>query len=209
MIDLINEYDDSELKSRTIKTFVAEGAVREPWGFSRGAKTERFYKTEGKILIRVYYSYNYKNGFRDVADLDQYIQYYDSNETVFLTIDLNKQLSIKGLAALNREIRQGRIDYMVEAGKELAQVALIVPEPYATAFTNAAAAVPLILEYYHNEIADYIAIPENSDFEDAVNGESNQDILDLFTLMVRPPDADFTEGLTMKESILHQLTGVY
>lgn len=207
MIDLVNDYGISELKARVIKTFVAEGVTREPWGFKRGAKTERLYKSDGQNIIRVFYTSLYSNGYRDVASLNEFIEYFDSEGNIFLTIPLNKQYSIKGLAAINREIRQGRVDYLTEAGKQLSYLAPLMPEPWKTQFPLAAAAVPAIMLKYHDEIQDYISVPGSMSFENAVNNETDETTLTEFTYLTRPPDAEFPTGLNVKQSILHQLTG--
>ena len=97
---------------------------------------------------------------------------------------------------------------MKGAGKELANLASEMPEPFYTSFIQAAEAVPVILSHYEKEISKYIS-DESREFENAVRNETDPNILNLFQLMVRPPDELFTSGLTIKQTILHQLTGEY
>jgi hypothetical protein len=205
-MDLFNEYSITELKKINIDFL---GLAKQPWNFSRGAKTERLYNyPNGDVGAKVYYTYTYNNGNRGVDQPTRMLEFYNAAGEMKLQLDITKLLNIKQLSNLNRDLRQGRIDYLDSAAEQLVSLIPLVPEPYKTDFQKAADSLPLIHRYYKEEIESYIQ-DGTLTFENAIRNEANPIMVELMELKVRPPDALFAQGLTMRQSILHQLTGEY
>ena len=72
----------------------------------------------------------------------------------------------------------------------------------------ASQSIDTILDHYEVEINHYIS-RGTLEFENAVRNETDPTILSVLDLVVRPPDEVFSAGLTIKQTILHQLTGEY
>lgn len=204
-MDLFEDYSSEELKLINIDFL---GLIKQPWEFSRGAKTQRFYQYPNETTaVRVYYVYPDIGDLRKIGQPKRYIEFYDAEGNLRLSYEITKLLNVKQLETLNRDIRQGRMDYMESAGKELIGLAPFMPEPYATSFKKASEAVTIINKFYEREIDDYIKHGSTL-FENAVRNETNEILTqDIFSLEVRPPDELFPQGLTIKQTILHQLTG--
>lgn len=205
-MDLFDKYGEDELLLYNLKHLPLKS---KPWEFTRGRKTLKKYETDsGEIRATKEYQYALSDGDRVSTPIKRIIKWYRTDGTVGLEKEVDLSYSVKDLRKILREIRQGRMDYMEGAGEELANLAPLMPEPYASAFTAAAAAVPVILSHYETEVNHYIKWG-TLEFENAVRNETDTNILSLLSLMVRPPDATFSSGLTMKQTILHQLTGEY
>ena len=205
-MDLFEQYSIAELKGTEVHLL---GLTSMPFNFSRGAKTTRDYNyPNGNVGARISYSYTYVNGGREIDQPTRKLELFDSNGVVQLTLDITKQLNAKQLRSINREIRQGRWDYMDDAGIKLKQLAPYVPEPYSSDFLRASDALPIFHKYYEREIASYI-MDGTMDLENAIRNETNPIMLELLSLNVRPPDATYSQGLTVLQTLLHQLTGEY
>lgn len=206
MIDLFNEFSPDELLRTDVKLI---GLKKKAWNFSRGSRTYREYHYDNDtVAVKDVYTYVMKNGDRDVQEVHRCLEWYDDQGVKQLEKDISPDLNIKNLKSLNRDIRHGRMDYMIAAAEELVNLAPYVPEPYSSDFAKATDSINVILKHYEKEILSYI---ENGDmqFEDAVRNEANPIMIDILSLGVRPPDALFPSGLTIKQTILHQLTGEY
>ena len=205
-MDLFDEYGEDELWIISVENL---GLTPQAWKFTRGRKTIREYLDDNSdVKVTVEYTYTMSDGDRVTTPVTKTIKWYKNDGSVGLEKVRNLTYSVKDLKKIHREIRQGRVDYMVGAGEELATVALTLPEPYKTSFTQAAQSVDTILDHYEVEINHYIS-RGTTEWEDAVNNETDPTISTLLDLMVRPPDAEFVAGLTIKQTILHQLTGDY
>lgn len=208
MMDLFEEYSNEEL----LKTNVAFlGLIQGAWDFSRGARTERLYTcpdTDGFVHVRDYYEYVMVDGSRTIDSYTRKLQWFNVEGEVALEKDITPVLNIKNKKRLNRDIRQGRIDYMIAAAEELNNLAAFVLEPYKSDFLKANDSIDLILKQYESEITHYIDTGSR-EFENAIINEDNPILVEVLSLGVRPPDELFPSGLTIKQSILHQLTGVY
>ena len=205
MENLQEEYSLDELKIINIKHL---GLTIKPWEFSRGTKTYREYLYDnGSVAIKVVYNYTYTDGERSILPPTRHIDFYDNNGAIFHTSDINKELNIKQLSTLNRDIRQGRIDYMKSAARSLPAFSPYVPEPYKSDFLKGPDAVEVIEFYYKSEMENYVNEGTMA-LENRVNAETNVFILEVLNLSVRPPDALFPNGLTIKDTFIHQLTGV-
>jgi hypothetical protein len=205
-MNLFEDFSIEELKKTHVDLM---GLTSTPWNFSRGAKTTRDYNyPNGDVGARITYTYTYANEGREINQPTRKLELFDSNGVIQLTLDITKQLNAKQLRAINREIRQGRWDYMDDAAIKLKDLAPYVPEPYATDFVRASNALPILHKYYEREIFSYIA-DGTIDFENVIRNETNPIMLELLALNVRPPDAYYISGLTVLQTLLHQLTGEY
>lgn len=206
LMDLFDEYDTSELKLIPVKNL---GLKRKPWIFSRGRKLKReFLDDSDNLRAEVIIDYVFSDGNRVSTPTSRTINWYKTDGSIGLTKTDELEYSIKDLESEHRKIRQGRLDYMTSAAKNLAALSATVPEPYKSDFLTASQSVETILVHYETEIVHYID-KGTQEFEDAVRNETDPAITPLLDLMVRPPDAEFSAGLTTKQTILHQLTGEY
>jgi len=206
MINLLDEYSISELETLEIKYLDLN---RQIFNFSRGAKTTRDYLySNDSLAIQIRYDYTYKNSGRDIASVLRHVDFYDNEGNIFLTKDITKPMNITQLGDLNGDVRKGRIHYMKETAKGLPSFSPHVPEPWKSDFLKAPDAMEVLTNYYRYEIKDYIE--DNSQaFEERIMSETNSFMLGVLNLNVRPPDGLFQNGLTIKQTICHQLTGEY
>lgn len=184
-------YDNDE-----IRTVVDEDGVESTYEL----KTDT-------VAIQDHYEYTLSADGKSITDLTRYIEWYDFKGNIGLTKTISENLTAKKLKSINRAIRQNRIDYLESAGEEAAIAANSVPEPYASYYTQVAAGVETLLLHYKNEVDDYIN-HNFMDFENAVNNETDASIIAILDLVARQPDTEYPNGLTVKQSIIHQLTGV-
>ena len=205
-MNLSEKYSKDELAVINIQFL---GLKQKAWQFSRGMRTVREYLyDDDKIGVRDVYGYVMSNNNRNVEQITRRLEWYDTDGNKILEKDISPDLNIKNKKDLNRQIRQGRMDYMVAAAEELANLAPFVPEPYKTDFSKATDSINVILKHYENEIMHYIDTGA-LEFEDAVRNEVNPIMTEILSLGVRPPDTLFPSGLTIRQTILHQLTGEY
>ena len=203
--DLFENFSTQELLITDIQFL---GLKKKAWEFSRGARTIRNYLYDNDVVaITDSYEYVMSNDNREILQVIRIVRWFDIEGNEQLMKDISPEYNIKGLQSLNREIRQGRIDYLESAGIQLADLAPYMPSPYAESFVKASNAVPVITKYYQNEMDAYVA-HGTLDFERLLLEESNPIIMDLLETLVRPPDAIFPTGLDMKQSVIHQLKGV-
>lgn len=186
--DLFSEYSEQELLITDI-TFL--GFDQKAWDYSRGARTERIYRCVQEphpVKIRDYYTYTYANGNRDIATVQRFIQWYEMDETVALTKEIVKEFTVKGLAQLNQEIRNGRIvDLFANAG-QLPGGQVIVDSLYA---------------WYEHDILEYIDRGTLA-FENALKTENDPARLGVLNTTI----AQFG-GLSVLQLLRFQLVGDY
>lgn len=205
-MNLIEKFSISELESTEVHLL---GLISQPFNFSRGAKTTRDYNySTGEVGARISYTYTYKNEGREIDQPTRKLELFNIDGTLILEKDITKLLNAKQLRSINREIRQGRWDYMDDAAIKLKDLAPYVPEPYSTDFVRASNALPILHKYYEREISSYI-LDGTMDLENAIRNETNPIMVELLSLNVRPPDAEYSAGLTVLQTLLHQLTGEY
>lgn len=205
-MNLFDEYGEDELLLIPVKNL---GLRRDPWTFSRGVKIDRkFFDENDELRVCVEVAYTYEDENREAYPSSRTIKWFKIDGTVGLERTDTLTYSVKDIKHEKRKVRQGRIDYMVAAGENLAELAAAMPEPFKTSYTQAAQSVDTILNHYELEITHYIS-KGNREFEDAVKNETDPAILTMLDLMVRPPDAEFSAGLNIRQTILHQLTGEY
>lgn len=205
MNELLDEFDPKELLTINIQFL---GLKQQAWEFSRGARLYRDYCYDNdNLAVRDSYTYVMINEDRDIDTYTRKLEWFNNDGSLIAEKDTTPVLNIKNKKFLNREIRQGRIDYLVAAAEGLPPLAPYVPEPYASDFLKATDSINLILSQYEKEITHYLDTG-SMEFEEVVLNETNPILTDILSLNVRPPDALFPAGLTMKQAIIHQLTGV-
>lgn len=204
-MDLFNEYSEEELLTIDIQFL---GLEQHPWDYKRGAKTDRlYYCSDENVLVKHSYSYTTTNGNRDIQDVHVKIEWFNELGEIKLTKEYDKLLNNKRRKELNREIRQGRIDHMESEAEILREYAQTLPEPYKTQYTTVADNIDFIFETYSTQIDSYIK-RGTLDFETAVLVETDSTMVAILNLEALPPETDFPNGMTVKESIIYQLTGV-
>ena len=206
MDNMFEEFSKQELMITDIQFL---GLKQQAWQFSRGMRLCREYLyPNDDVAVKDVYTYTMSADNRSILAVTRTLEWYDDQGVKQLDKDISPDLNIKNLKDLNRAIRQGRMDYMEAAAEELAILAPLMPEPYKTDFAKASDSIDIVMTHYEKEINHYIA-RGTQEFEDAVRNESNPIMLEIFDLKVRPPDAYFAQGLTVQQTILHQLTGEY
>lgn len=161
------------------------GLFKEPSAYDKGRKTEsNYYFDEEKTILCV------KKTFQDVYDqgvftgIDVTHDWYKNDGTVGMTKAEFKPLSMYEASKLLRKRRERAVD-------SLSIDAIGTP---------AETLMPGILDWYKNEISEFIAMG-NTALEDAINAEADQDMIDdLNTVMYNDPQ------VTVKERILSQIT---
>jgi len=224
---IYDNYDESELKTIPIKNLaVAEGLDRRPWVFTRGAKVSREYlNAEGEPEIRVVYDYEWiadEDGkHRRINGYNQRVDFLDSKGSVFQSNEVPNSLNVKNIKEINRAIRQGRMDYLESGAEQLregaAQLKALAENTDGEAkvqyltlagqYDFIANSIDLLFNHYRTQVTDYIS-RGTMDFETDVNNETDAAIIQILNLPARQPDDLFPKGLTVKQSIMFQLTGV-
>jgi hypothetical protein len=209
---IFEEFSKEELKLINIQFL---GLRQGPWGFSRGARTERLYKCREQpelIHVRDHYEYTMDDGNREILDYKRIIEWIDHEGNVGLTQDISPELNVKNLEALNENIRRGRMHYLKGAAKELKagaeQLTGHIPEDMRQEMIRASKHMGILFKYYADEIESYKE-DGTMDFENAVLNETDSAILEILNLTTQPPGLDprFPNGFTVKTSIIYQLNG--
>lgn len=205
MNNLFEEYGNSELLITDIQFL---GLKKQPWKFSRGARTERTYLyDDGSIAVKDSYTYTMSIDGKQILSAERKLEWYDDQAVKIIEKNISQDLNIKGLKSLNREVRQGRIDYLEAAAEQLKAAAPHVPEPYSSEFDEAGDSIEVLFKNYEIEITHYIQ-RGTDEFKKAINEEVNPIMLKILNLQSYIPDAEFPTGLTIKQAIIYQLTGV-
>ncbi len=205
-MDLFDEYGEDELLLIPAKNL---GLKRKAWTFTRGMLLKREFLDENdELRISAEITYTLEDGNRTAYPHSRTLKWYRTDGTVGLEKTDYFEYSTKDLKYEKRKVRQGRIDYMEGAAEDLENLSESMPEPYKTSFLVASQSIDTILDHYEVEINHYIS-RGTLEFENAVRNETDPTILSVLDLVVRPPDEVFSAGLTIKQTILHQLTGEY
>jgi len=205
MINIFDEYGKNELLTTDVQFL---GLTKKAWAFSRGARTERIYQYENQTTaIKDSYTYTLDSNNREITAILRKIEWFDDQGVLQLEKDISPDPNVKALKSLNREVRQGRIDYLEAAAEQLGAAAPYVPEPYATDFEEASNSIEILFKHYSTEIDNYIK-RGSLEFEAAILAETNPILVKILSLESYIPDADFPTGLTIKQAIVYQLTGV-
>ena len=205
-MDLFDLYSEEELLLIPVKNL---GLKRNPWSFTRGMKLRReFFTEDNELRAAIEMEHVLSEGDRVSTPSKIKFYWYKIDGSIGLTKEVDLEYSVRDLENEHRKIRFARIDYMVGAAKELLLLSGTVEEPYKTQFIEASNSIDTILAHYEYEINSYEK-KGSMDFENAVRNEADSSILSILSLIVRPPDDEFIQGLTIKQTILHQLTGEY
>lgn len=213
-LELILDPNDLAIKpyirpNQPIKStdFTLLDLLPEPWVYSRGARKVREYKGKNEeIIIRDAYEYDYIDEGRIVNGFNRTIFWLTAEGEVGQTKDTSGIINKKRLKQLNRDLRQGRIDYLEASAEELRDVAGFVPEPYKTQYNTVADSIDLLFSHYSVQVTDYISRGTRT-FETMVLNETNPQILAIHAIPTSPPSPAFPNGLTVRSSILYQIRG--
>jgi len=200
MVNLKEDYNKEELEDKIIATFPL---VQGNWSLDRGANQEKKYVDEedGKVKIIEAVVYELDGGDKRFP-----INFYNDGNLLHEKPVKREPVSDKKLREVKRAIAQGRIDYLEGAAEALRALALTVPELIAAQYNQVANSIDFLFDHYKDEVEKYIA-RQTKDFETAVINETNVNVQGVLAIPVRQPDDVFPQGLTVKQSILHQLTG--
>lgn len=178
------------------------------WEFLRGARTKRDYydKESGLLAVRDRYSYNFISEGRSIDSYTRHIEWFNTDGTVGETKDVTPVLNSKKIKQMNRDFRQGRIDYLEAAAENLRLAAANVPSPYYEQYTAIADSIDVLFSHYSVQVAEYIS-RGTMKFENDVIGEVIPGILQILEIPSDVPSPKFPSGLTVKMSILYQLRG--
>lgn len=186
--DLFGEFSEQELLITNI-TFM--GFNQRAWDYSRGARTERRYECvdePGVLKIRDYYDYTYDSGNREITEVRRHIEWYDLNGGVGLTKEITKEFTVKGLAELNQEVRNGRILDLFSNAAQLPGGQAIVDALYA---------------WYEHDILEYIDRGTLA-FENALKNEADPSRTAILDMAI----PEF-QGATVEQLLAFQLVGNY
>jgi len=184
--------------------------VPETWTFSRGARNSRVYNDKNGVPVIIdIYTYNYVDEGRSVDGYTREIRWLNTEGEVGLTKDTSGVIDKKRLKQLNRDLRQGRMDYLEASAEELRDVAELVEltsPPIAAQYRMIADSIDVLFSHYSVPVADYISRGTLS-FETLVLGETSPQIVGILAIPSSPPSPAFPMGLNVKTSILYQLRG--
>lgn len=213
MIDLKENYSEEELDQIIVSTL---GLTQENWVVDRGANQIKNYIDEDdsnktKACEKIIYEWG--DDFRFPINVSRELFWFDNDgNQIHHKVVKKVPISQTKLADINETIARRRIHYLEGAANNLRKVAESLPAetPNLTQvqaqYNQVADSIDFLFEHYRIQIQDYRERQSRS-FEDAVSSESDATILAVLSLPVRQPDAHFPGGLTVKQSIIHQLTG--
>ena len=232
MLDLKNDYSIEELEDKLLASY---NLIQGNWVLDRGANTTKDYidEEDGKVKIREEYSYTWGEGNRFVEDFQKKILWYDNSGNLIHEKQLKREsVTAKKLKEVNRAICQGRLDYLETSADNLRETAETLPEPLKSQYIQVANSIDFLFKHYKEETTEYVA-RQTMSFENAIHKDSNhingsllvmvdgyatpesqaaeahaQTIKGILGIPVRQPDEFFPNGLTVKTSILYQLTKV-
>jgi len=212
MVDLENEYDIEELKF--INANFLPGMRKKQWVRSRGSRIYQPYidmQNPSFEVIREVYNYTFENGLREIKDYDRFMIYHRPDDTVLLVTDTTPDKNSDHIDDINKYCRNWQMNYLERAAKNLLNLSATLPEPYKSNFIEVSEAIEDLLDHYSDQVFKYRNRNYlSTELEDYINNETDTVILDLLSKWVKPPgtDPNFPNGLTTKQSILFQLTGV-
>ena len=232
-MNLLEEHTEDELRLIDANLLPLN---KKMWTFSRGARELQEYKDAlGNINIREKYNYIWTNDNREILDFSREFTFLDdSGVPLFDPIDTTPDKNSLLIDEINESIRRRQIRYLRTATKALEEGANSLPQSvdqltlnhlmsiqavhpnyntpelynkYRQGLLNAALGLNYLLNHYSTEILNY----ENfgtMDFENAILNETDITALSVLDATLRSPDSKFPNGLTGRQSILYQLTGV-
>ena len=212
------------------------GLESDSFDFKRGYRTEKKYYQDDVLFIKEYYEYTYTQDLRSIQRVDsKIIEFYQHDGSLGMRKTIPKKQKQKKLREINTTARVGRIDYLITAAEALEDGYNALPpqvdEPTVQylisqnivspmfvsdvttyhVFRNGLLAISQgiesLLKHYSQEISDYTAYGF-MDFENSIVNESIPAFLQLLATPARPADSEFPNGLTVRQSIMYQLTGV-
>lgn len=206
-MNLLQEYSEQELRETNANLLPLK---KKKWKFNRGARTEQHYvDSEGNVNAKETYIYTWSEDGRQVIDFTRsFVFMDDEGEPLFDEIDTTPDKDAITIEEINEAIRARQIRYLRTTAKSLKALADTLPaSPFKDALINASSGVNLVLGHYSVQINLYEKYG-TTDWEDAMDSESDPTILFILDSVLRQPDVDFPNGLTGRQSILFQITGV-
>lgn len=204
---LYENYSKEELLEKNANFL---GLKKRDWSFSRGARFEQLYtNSQNETVIKEVYEYSLSNGGREIDSYVRYLIYFKEVGLEWFRTDTTPDQTPEHIDGINQAVRVRRVNYLERAATNLKEQAQSLPSPQKEQFTFVANSVQSMYIHYAEQIRLYKerVILDNS-FEDAVNSETNSQILQTLNTPARSPDQFFPNGLTVKGSVLYQLTGV-
>lgn len=198
---LIHKYLPGGLDPLTYD-FTLLGLDQLNWVIKRGRREERLYLDEtGKIVVRDKYVYVESNS--GVKSYDRIIEWLYPDQTVAYSKTVKTDSAVGSVTKLNRYIRQNQIDFLLDSGDGLRAQAELVPEPTKSQLLFVADSIDTLMKHYEYEV-DYYIKRGGTGFADAVNNETDANILALLAIVV-PKNDGSGEYWTVKDSILNQI----
>jgi len=222
MYNIFEEYDLPEILSMNFKRKHL-GLEFGEWKYNRGAyeKREYFHSEDGNLVVRELYDYEYApevDGLkRKVTKASRMIQWFDGGGNVGHEVTVKVIDKKQSLKKINRDIRRNRIDFLEVRGEDLVDIANSIPEearavePYATQYQQlmyVSQQIFTLLRHYSNEIVTYVYSGDPL-LELRIREEMNPTIQAILNIVTVAPGQDprFPSGMTVKQSILFQITG--
>lgn len=199
---LIYKYLPTDLDPKSYD-FTLLGLNQLNWVIKKGRREERLYLDEAsKIVVRD--KYIYVESTNGVKSYDRIIEWLFADGTVAFSKTVKTDSAVGSVTKLNRYIRQNQIDFLLDSGDGLRAQAELVPEPTKSQLIFVADSIDTLMKHYEYEV-DYYIKRGGTGFSDAVNNETDSNILALLGIVV-PKNDGSGEYWTVKDSILGQIT---
>ena len=205
---MINSKENYEKEELEVILLPVHRLTQKNWVQERGANIyKEFYDpvdNKVKAIERVVYEWGSDHRFP--TNFYKQIEWYDNDGELYHSREVKReQVNQSKLDEVNSSIAKRRIKYLENAAIGLRKQAENLPEPYKTQYITVANSIDLLFSHYRLEVSDYI-LRQSMAFENAVMNETDPAILGILAFPARQPDEFFPNGLTVKQSIVHQLT---
>ena len=228
---VIDAHDDSPIPVARIYDFIQDfqdplstdfgiiGLYKKQWEIDKGKRIKREYMEDGtqnaKVVVRDVYTYTFVQDLQgnDTTQIDNYtrkIEWLMPDDSVAFSKVVSTQQSDGYINRINREVRQGQIDKLMQDGNQLrVDAANLDPndfpdqatyEAMRDGFIAVADALDVLWLHYETQIDHHINLG-GTGLWDAVDGETVQAILDILAIVV-----DQNTLRTVKDNIENQIT---
>ena len=216
---LIYDYiEDHQTPQSTDATII--GLFKCQWAIKKGRREQREYKENNqptsKTVVRDSYSYTFVedsqgNPTMQIESYTRVLDWLMDDGSISFSKTLSTQQSEGYINRINREIRQGQMDKLMQDGNQLRIDANnLDPNSFPTqedyeamrdGFIYVANQLDLLWLHYETQIIHHISLG-GSELWDAVDGETDSSILAILGIVV-----DQTTQRTVKDNIEYQITG--
>ena len=132
----------------------------------------------------------------------------DEGNLLFDPIDTTPDKDPIVIDEINESMRIRQVRYLKTTAKNLLNIANSLPDSeFKTNLLNAGNGVNMILNHYASDILSYEKYGTD-DWKNSIEDESDPFVLSILDALLRAPDEQFPNGLTGRQSIMFQLTGV-